>query len=724
MKATLKTFLFLTAFTILLGLPPWLVMNPAPGGPPGSENLAEDAEDPIDSLDELVARRSKLEGVFQDWQESYQASGGDRRVTVGLGSARGLTTEATSVRGRVDLDMLSGSLTARLEGLYGDETLDLWLVDNQDGPGRSVLPEHGDHMARLGRFSVREGVATLASDLGPEFFDGFELDLIVASRPGATPETSRVLVGTRPVFERLYTRARLEAKQAVARQDVLRPASLLGSLFGPPVAEANSTQILISHGLVGKMVGDGADLFFRGLFGGNGRTCGTCHPVEKNQEIGPDFIATLPANDPLFVAEFPKNKGGVPGLERPALMRGFGLILENVDGAEDPTVKFTMRGVPHSLSLITSILSPDPPGVEPVERTGWSGDGAPGNGALRMFPAGAVFQHFTKDLRRRSGLDFTPPTDTELDDMEAFMLAVGRFNELDLPNVSLTDSNADTGRLLFLDGNVGKCNNCHFNAGANIAPGPNLNFNTGVEDRTHPARAVEDFPLDGGLGRTPADCDGDGVNDCFGDRTFNTAPLVEAADTGPFFHNNVIDTLEGAVRFYTTAEFTNSPSGQFLGPIVLSNQQVADITAFLRVINAGFNLDISAQRNTAAITLENSSPLPSGCGGGGAETSLTSSLCTSSGETVNGNRATVDALIALSNIEAADAVAVLTASNANPSAVTLIQSGISKNTQALNTNGSNARRDLMISALSDFQSAKALLGTGLDFVMGEGNLLF
>ena len=43
------------------------------------------------------------------------------------------------------------------------------------------------------------------------------------------------------------------------------------------------------------------------------------------------------------------------GLERPDLMRDFGLILENVDGAENPTTKFTMRSVPHCLSLSRSI---------------------------------------------------------------------------------------------------------------------------------------------------------------------------------------------------------------------------------------------------------------------------------------------------------------------------------------------------------------------------------
>src|SRR5881392_1399937 len=42
----------------------------------------------------------------------------------------------------------------------------------------------------------------------------------------------------------------------------------------------------------------GADLFFREPFGGNGRTCATCHRVERNLTIDPAFIATLPSTDP------------------------------------------------------------------------------------------------------------------------------------------------------------------------------------------------------------------------------------------------------------------------------------------------------------------------------------------------------------------------------------------------------------------------------------------
>jgi len=124
----------------------------------------------------------------------------------------------------------------------------------------------------------------------------------------------------------------------------------------------------------------GADLFFRETFGGNGRSCATCHRVDHNLTIDPAFIATLPANDPLFVAEFNPD---LAGLEIPAQMRGFGLILENVDGfAPDPRTHFVLRSVPHTLSLATSVTrAAGDPVTPPAERTGWSGDGAPGGGS-------------------------------------------------------------------------------------------------------------------------------------------------------------------------------------------------------------------------------------------------------------------------------------------------------------------------------------------------------
>ncbi|MGH8769077.1 MAG: hypothetical protein ACREVT_12980 [Burkholderiales bacterium] len=333
-------------------------------------------------------------------------------------------------------------------------------------------------------------------------------------------------------------------------------------------------------------VAKGRQIFFNETFQGNGRTCGTCHPAENNLTLDPAFIATLPPNNPLFVAEF--NPDLKKNFENPRLMRQFALILENLDGFSDLDNKFVMRGIPHMLGLRTSVDSPQGP------RTGWSGDGAPGDGSLRSFPTGAVIQHFTKTLNRIAGQDFRLPTEEELDAIEAFSLSLGRQQDLILP-LPLKGIVPKRGQEIFLDNSLGKCNLCHVNAGAtaNFGGGNigNANFNTGVEDLPdQPADLSGELnPPDDGF-RTP------------GDGTFNTPPLVEAADTGRFFHNNAIETIEGAVAFYDGEAFNNSPSGKLLAAadpngvgIEIDGTQIVAIAAFLRVINALENIRQSVE---------------------------------------------------------------------------------------------------------------------------------
>ena len=328
------------------------------------------------------------------------------------------------------------------------------------------------------------------------------------------------------------------------------------------------------------LVAKGREIFFNETFAGNGRTCGTCHRAEENFTLGPAFIATLPPDDPLFVAE---TNPALATLENPVLLRRFGLILENLDGFGDLENVFTQRGIPHTLALPNSVASAQGP------RTGWSGDGAPGDGSLRSFATGAVIQHFPRTLNRVPDVDFRLPTDEELDALEAFQLSLGRQEDLALP-LPLKGVVAGRGQAIFLDNALGKCNACHFNAGANGNPAifgadaGNLNFNTGVEDLPdQPADLTgERVPPDDGLGRP-------------GDGTFNTPPLVEAADTGPFFHNNSVETIEGAVAFYNGDTFNNSPAGQLIigatgSGINLEATQTEAVAGFLRAINALENI--------------------------------------------------------------------------------------------------------------------------------------
>ena len=337
-------------------------------------------------------------------------------------------------------------------------------------------------------------------------------------------------------------------------------------------AQSDSNQELIARG---------KKLFFNETFNGNGRTCGTCHRRENNFTIDPVFIATLPDDDPLFVAEF--NPDLKKNFERPFLMRKFGLILENGDGYDDLARNFVLRGVPHTLGLRFSVNSD----LGPL--TGWAGDGAPGDASLRAFAAGAVIQHFTKTLNRIPGVDFRLPTESELDALAAFQLSLGRQAELILP-IALKNKSAERGQAIFNDSARGKCFICHFNGGANGDPkifgknAGNLNFNTGVENLPNRPKNQDGEPV-------PTD---DGF-DTPGDGTFNTPSLIEAADTGPFFHNNSVETLEEAIAFYNSDAFRFSMAGQSIkaetgSAIKLDATQVLEVAAFLRVINSLENI--------------------------------------------------------------------------------------------------------------------------------------
>ena len=341
------------------------------------------------------------------------------------------------------------------------------------------------------------------------------------------------------------------------------------------------------------LVAKGEDIFFNETFGGNGRTCVTCHRPEDNWRITPAFIATLPDDDPLFAHEFmPEFK---ENFEKADLLREWGLILMNPDGFGDLENDFVMRTVNSLRSVRTSIEGMPHEGMEnrldfmePL--TGWAGDGAPGDGSLRSFAIGAIIQHMPRTLAREPGVDFRLPTDEELDALEAFMLSLGRQEELSLP-LPLKGDLALRGQELFIDrdNSNGRCNVCHINAGASslqasvLPQGRIVNLGSIVHatgEEFAPGMPTEVIPLD------------DGYKDT---HQFNTPPVVEAADAGPLFHSGFVKSVEEAVDIYNLDTFRESEVGialakRFGTETDLSASEVLAIGAFLRVINALENI--------------------------------------------------------------------------------------------------------------------------------------
>jgi len=474
-------------------------------------------------------------------------------------------------------------------------------------------------------------------------------------------------------------------------------------------------------GLATAQVCAGAAIFFQETFNGNGRTCGSCHPAQNNFTIDSRFVATLPASDPLFVFERDPN---LTNLETDSL-RAAGGILENVDGFEDPTHKFVIRSVPHTLSLATSITTdPADPNTTtpPAQRTGWSGDG----GSLQNFLQTAIQQHYPKTLQRRAGTDFRVATTQELQLVEQFQLALGRTNELDFSQVNVFDAQAQAGRLSYLDPLRARCQPCHANGGANFADtGKNRNFDTGTRIAQNGQFTVPFFDgtflFDGGFGGqglahpNVVTVDINSPNTApngFGNNTFNTPPVIESADTLPGFHTNTFGPfpnaadIENVVSFYATNFFLESPGAQELDARFGAPSNVAPdieiVGRFIRALNIALNMDMAKQRLRASLTILN--------------------------RFHDQNLAIQRGLINLATAEIDDALEVLTAARIAkpfyPVAVDRLNLAKTEIANALAGATWVQRQGPLSNAISRVENARDQIGANITFTLGAGNLFF
>jgi len=514
-------------------------------------------------------------------------------------------------RGEVRLNLVDGRLLLVLDQ-SGDSPQVAWLVDYPDnGKGRAVS-------LRLGQLTPGDGqreilATTLDSSTLPA---GFHIDAVTVAPRGGDPVADALVAGRPSLLQKL---AFYRQPWAVAR---------VGGVLSPPPAEASAFAFLLpppavaaplnnSNNLLVDLVAEGHRLFHEETFAGNGRTCGTCHREDNNFTIDPQYIARLPADDPLFVFA---NDPQLAGLENPRLLREMALFQANVDGFDKPPV---LRGVPHLQSLVTSSNVESKDSVFIANSTGWSGDGAPGDGSLRMFAVGAIRQHMTRTLNRVAGVDFRLPTEHELDALEAYMLSLGRQRDPDLAAMTFLNPIVERGKELFnteenpVDGNgepvfgqSANCMGCHSNAGGRSSTThANPIRDTGVENAYDmPHRLLDpSIAYDGGFGRQPRNCGPDFDHPCYGDGRFSTQTVIEAADTPPFFHNNSVNTIEQVVAFYTGPAFNNSP-GALTGSggnrqIHLDGGQATALALFMRAINAVENIDSSVLMDVEAQSL-------------------------------------------------------------------------------------------------------------------------
>jgi cytochrome c peroxidase len=331
------------------------------------------------------------------------------------------------------------------------------------------------------------------------------------------------------------------------------------------------------------LAAQGEALFLLEPFGGNGRTCGSCHAAADRFAITPATVAgrfDADPGDPLFVAEHDPE---LATLENACLMRGGqerALFLENIDGFDrDPVFR----------------ASPDLLNVALTAPYGWSGEFAD----LRSFGEGAVRQHLPRTLGRNGDpfvgpLDFRLPTEFELAAMEAFMNGVAFPSDGDLDLDRMIDlavsRGADAaavqrGRDLFFG--EAQCARCHGGPALADADG---SLGTGTGNRAFATGVVNLLAnADDGCAGGPGDPTAPLPAEAGGAREFSTPSLLGVANTAPYFHDNSVATLREAVAFYDSGQFALSPAGLLLAglghAVSLRPEAIDDVTAFLTAIS-------------------------------------------------------------------------------------------------------------------------------------------
>ena len=351
-------------------------------------------------------------------------------------------------------------------------------------------------------------------------------------------------------------------------------------------------------GSVGERM-DGKRLFERETFGGNGRTCLTCHALETGTVSPADALRRFQQNpsDPLFTGDG-SDDGQGNGVQR--MLADATVLMEiplapNVRLADDPTARSVVvrRGIPTTLNT---------PALDPVLML----DGR--EPTLEAQAANAIHDHAQTLL---------PIDGATLERLKQFQLTDTFFSSPEVRNFARggsapvlpegTTESEKRGRRFFLDlppdptFRDGLCAQCHsgplLNQTNQFAPlfgvfvPPGTRFQTVLVSELNAAHnpvrrfiftnpdgseTIVDSPDPGralitGIGRDFGTFDN--VN------AFKISILRGVRNTAPYFHDNSSKTLEEVVHHYTIA--FQIASG---GILVLTPQEEADIVAYMKLL--------------------------------------------------------------------------------------------------------------------------------------------
>jgi cytochrome c peroxidase len=343
---------------------------------------------------------------------------------------------------------------------------------------------------------------------------------------------------------------------------------------------------------------EGRRLFRKETFGGNGRTCETCHSPSTGT-LSPDDVQKRLPGDPLFLHDgLDDGVSGTSRIAEHATIRIVRPLPPNVRIAEDPsaTSVVLLRGIPTTLNT---------PALDPALMYDLRAR------SLSDQALGAIHDHAQNTVE---------PTAEQLALIAEFQRTDKRFFSSDAledfarggPAPELPPGNTKSeqrGRLMFVEAEFtpgstnGICALCHsgpmlnqtsrFNFGA--PPGARI-ANIGVSERNLLNLPEYTFLIDDGFGDVQAVRMPDlgipltnprppGVpppfvrHPAFFAGFFKIPTLWGVKKTAPYFHDNSAKTLEEVAAFYTNL-FANNPDF----PLQLTAQDEADMVAYLKLL--------------------------------------------------------------------------------------------------------------------------------------------
>jgi cytochrome c peroxidase len=346
---------------------------------------------------------------------------------------------------------------------------------------------------------------------------------------------------------------------------------------------------------------EGKRLFETETFGGNGRTCRTCHS-QATGTVSPEDAArrfALNPNDPLFLHDGSDDGlgNGVSRMLADATVLITIPLAPNVSLAADPTARTVTlrRGIPTTLNTpaLDPVIMLD--GRQPSLES--QAMGAIVDHAQAAAPPLAVV-HEIAEFQRTNGF-FTSPA------VRRFALGTGDAPELPEGRTA----SERRGRRFFEDVapnpgdgfTSGLCSHCHSGpllnqtnqfAAAFIGlpiPAGQRFLSVGISEFNPGNNPVREFVFDDGKQKVHLFSPDPGralVTGIVNDPTlehvnaFKIAPLRGIRHTAPYFHDNSARTLEDVAAHY--AFFFNVVTGGLIS-LTLEDQQ--DIVAFLKLLN-------------------------------------------------------------------------------------------------------------------------------------------